>query len=274
MGEFNFNGKKIYFEEHNPRMSGEPLIVLNGIFMTCASWTAFVPVFSGEFRLILVDFLDQGNSSKMDEEYTQGLQVEVVVALMDALELEKAFVLGISYGGEVAMKLAIEYPGRVERLVLANTCAYTSRWLRDMGRSWEYAYRSYDGAQFFKACIPVVYSPRFYDDNYEWMAAREEMFARVFGEEIYNAFGRLTRSAEGHDARGVLHDIAAPTLVVASEFDYVTPVFQARELAEGIAGAAFVMVPAAGHALMYEKPNEFAAAVLGFLKIKERIRII
>jgi pimeloyl-ACP methyl ester carboxylesterase len=271
MSAFNFEGTNIYYEEHG---EGTPLVILNGIFMSCASWGKFVPAFSRRNRLILFDFLDQGRSGAVHSEYTQELQMRVALALLDHLGIEKANIMGISYGGEVAMQLAAAHPERVGRLVLANTAAHTSPWLKDIGHGWEYAYKSYDGHHFFKACIPVVYSPQFYSDNHEWAMEREEAFARVFTPEIYDAFGRLTRSAETHDMRGRLGEIRCPTLVVSSEHDYVTPIYQQRELAQGIPGAEHAVLQDAGHAAMYEKPNAFAALVLGFFEIEEEVLIL
>lgn len=262
MATFSFQGREIYYEEHG---QGRPLIVLNGIFMSCASWAAFVPSFSAHCRLVLLDLLDQGKSAKMDGEYTQAVQVEVVLALMDHLALETADVMGISYGGEVALQLATRHPQRIRKLVLSNTAAYTSAWLKDIGHSWEYAFASHDGHQFFKTCIPIVYAPQFYEKNYAWASAREELFVRAFTAEVYDAFGRLTRSAEKHDVRDALGNISAETMVISSELDYVTPPYQQAELAQAIPRASHVRIEGAGHAVMYEKPAAFTAIVLGFV---------
>lgn len=262
MATFEFNGHSVHYEDIG---EGEPFLVLNGIFMSCASWQDFVPSFSRSNRLLLLDFLDQGKSGKLDAEYTQKLQVDVALALLDTLGLDAVHLLGISYGGEVAMQLAARCPQRVKRLVLSNTAAYTSDWLRDIGHSWEYAFQSYDGHQFFKTCIPIIYSPQFYEKNYAWASAREDMFVSVFTPEVYDAFGRLTRSAENHDERANLGCITAKTLVISSEYDFVTPQYQQQELAREIPDAGHVVIQGAGHAVMYEKPAEFAAVVLGFI---------
>jgi pimeloyl-ACP methyl ester carboxylesterase len=190
------------------------------------------------------------------------------------LGLESVNVAGISYGGEAAVKLAVNHPRRVKKLVLSNTSASTSPWLKDIGRSWEYAYKSGDGRQFFKTCIPIVYSPQFYEKNYEWAIAREELFVKIFTPDVYAAFGRLTRSAESFDEREGLGKIEAPTLVISSEYDFVTPLYQQRELARGIPNAAHVTVHDAGHAVMYEKPAEFASLIMGFINSDTNINTI
>ncbi|MDR2609924.1 MAG: alpha/beta hydrolase [Clostridiales Family XIII bacterium] len=262
MPKFKYGEHDIYYEDTG---EGEPLLILNGIFMSCASWAAFIPAFTKSNRLLLLDFIDQGKSDKVNHEYSQDIQVEVALALLDELGLPAVNIAGISYGGEIAMKIAINHPDRVKKLILANTTAYTSAWLRDIGRSWEYSFASYDGHMFFKTCIPIIYSPRYYEENYEWLAKREDLFVKIFTPEVYDAFGRLTRSAENHDERAELPRIEAPTLVISSDSDFVTPFFHQEELARLIPKAGHVTIENAGHASMYEKPGEFVALLLGFI---------
>ncbi|MCL2737064.1 MAG: alpha/beta hydrolase [Propionibacteriaceae bacterium] len=262
MATFTHDGVEIYYESHG---EGEPLLILNGIFMSCASWDAFVPAFSARTRLLLLDLVDQGRSGKSDREYTLERQEQVVLAFLDHLGLERAHLCGISYGGEVALRVAARHPERVAKLVLSNTTAHTSAWLRDIGHSWEYAMNSHDGHQFFATCIPTVYSPGFYDAREQWAHDREEMFVRVFTPETYDGFARLTRSAERHDERGNLARIQAETLVISSQWDFITPLPNQLALVAGISGAAHAIIPDCGHAAMYEKPSEFASLVLGFV---------
>lgn len=271
MATFLFEGKEIYYEDHG---AGEPLLVLNVIFMSCASWDKFIPAFSKRCRLLLLDFFDQGRTAKMECEYTQEIQVALVDAFMRHLNLDRWDIIGISYGGEVALAFAAAYPEKVRKLILSNTTPNTSDWLRDIGHSWEYACNSHSGRQFFKTCIPIVYSPQFYVKNYVWASAREALFERVFTDEIYDAFSRLIRSAEGHDVRARLKDITAETLVISSEFDYVTPLYQQQELVAGIQNAAHAMILDAGHAVMYEKPAEFISLVLGFVASDTDVQIL
>ena len=262
MATFDFEGIQLNYEDHG---SGAPLLILNGIFMSCASWAGFVATFSEHNRLLLLDLVDQGASAKVDHEYTQELQERAVLAFLDHLGLSQASICGVSYGGEVAIRVASRHPERLAKLILANTTAYTSRWLRDIGHSWEQAMDTHDGHVFFATCIPIVYSPGFYEANYAWLSAREDLFVTHFTPAVYDAFARLTRSAETHDERAQLAQITAPTLVISAEFDYVTPLPNQRELVAGIPAAAHAVIQDAGHAAMYEKPSEFASLVLGFV---------
>ena len=262
MATFDFEGMDIYYESHG---EGAPLLILNGIFMSCASWQGFVPTFAAHNRLLLLDLADQGRSGRCQTDYTQELQERIVIAFLDHLGLSSTNIAGMSYGGEVAMRVAARHPDRVRKLVLSNTTAHTSAWLRDIGRGWEYAMNSHDGHQFFATCIPTVYSPAFYEAREQWAHDREELFVRYFTADVYDAFARLTRSAETHDERANLARISAPTLVISAQWDFITPLPNQLALVEGIDGAAHAVICDAGHAAMYEKPAEFTALVLGFV---------
>lgn len=259
---FDFAGKQVYFELHG---QGEPLLVLNGIFMNCASWASLAPSLSPSHRLILVDLLDQGSSARMTGDYGQALQGEMVNSLLKHLSIESCNILGISYGGQVAIRVAAAHPQLVKRLILANTTAYVSPWLEDLGRGWAYALSSYDARQFFKTCMPLIYSPGFYSANIVWLHAREQAFQERFTKDVYDAFLRLLRSTEGLDLRAHLPEIAAPTLVISSDCDYITPLADQKLIVQRIPHAQQVVLKDCGHASMYEKPVEFVSLVLSFL---------
>ena len=87
MAFFDFEGYKVYYEIHGE--SGEPLLILNGIMMSTNSWKPMLKNLSKNNVAILVDFLDQGQSSRMTESYTHEIQVRLLDALLDILPYEK-----------------------------------------------------------------------------------------------------------------------------------------------------------------------------------------
>lgn len=260
MAYFQFQGKNIYYEEHG---AGRPLLILNGIMMSTKSWAAYVGPWSAQNRLILMDFLDQGQSDRADGPYQQELQADLTAALLNHLGVPRCCVMGYSYGGKVALQLALKYPARVERLILFNTTAWTSPWLRDIGESWNSA--SGDGDAFYLATIPVIYSPSFYTRENDWMERRRAALAPLFHDPAFlEGMVRLTDSGVGFDVRRELGRIAAPTLVVSSEHDYLIPLEEQNYLTEHIPGSLHAVIADSGHASMYEKPGLMAALVLGF----------
>ena len=265
MAFLEFRGKKVYYEIHGDQE--QTLLILNGIMMSSASWQAFLPMLIKHQKVVLVDFFDQGKSDDLEGSYTQAIQVAVVHELISALKLTQVTLLGISYGGEVAMKVAIEHKGLIDRLILANTTAYTNQQLKAIGDAWIYAANTCDGKIFFKNTIPPIYSSGFYERNIQWLTAREAVFEKAFDERWYQGFARLVVSAETHDARQRLNEIDVPTLIIGAEEDFITPLSCQRELHEHIKSSKFVVIQDCGHASMYEKPTEFFSTVLGFISI-------
>lgn len=267
MSYLDFKGKKVYYEIYG---EGKPLIVLNGIMMSTLSWQAFREVFSSHNQLILVDFLDQGRSDKMeDTTYTQNTQVEVLKSLFDELELKKVSIVGISYGGEVALEFAVKYQEYVDRLVLFNTTAKTTPWLRDIGIGWNRS--AEDPLDYYCTTIPVIYSPKFYNEKSEWMNCRKTLLTeKVFNQKPFmDSMIRLTESAEDHDVVSELQRIIVPTLIVSCENDYITPMPEQRLLNQLISTSELVVLPNTGHASMYERPVLFTTLVLGFINTEQ-----
>ncbi len=185
-----YKGKKVYYETYG---QGKPLILLNGIMMSTLSWDAFKDVFSKNNQLILVDFLDQGRSDKMeDTPYTQATQVEVLKALLDELKLNKVNIVGISYGGEVALEFSVKYEEYIEKMVLFNTTAKTSSWLRDIGVAWNRSVK--DPVDYYCTTIPIIYSPKFYNEKIEWMDKRKTFLTEnIFNQKSFmDSMVRLT----------------------------------------------------------------------------------
>jgi pimeloyl-ACP methyl ester carboxylesterase len=267
MATFNFNNHHIYFETYG---SGKPLILLNGIMMSTRSWISFIETFSERNQLILFDMLDQGQSSKLEgQTYTQALQVEVLKSLIEHLKLDKVSLAGISYGGEVALQFAVKYPNLLDRVVLLNTTAFTSPQLTDVGRAWNKAALTGDGQAYYYTTIPVIYSPAYYERKLEWMRKREEILTPIFADKNFtSAMIRLTISAESHDVRDKLALINAPTLIVSSDQDFLTPIADQKYLASHIKDAGHVVIQNTGHASMYEQPHVFVTLILGFVNAK------
>ena len=263
MPHIQHNGKNIYYEVHG---NGQPLVILNGIMMSTLSWAMFLPELTKKNQVILLDFLDQGQSDKMTEDYQQDLQVDVVKAVVDELELKKINLFGISYGGEIALQFALKYGNFIQKLLLFNTTAWTNPWLADMGKGWVIAAQTGNSELFYNATIPIIYSPLFYTKNIDWMNERKSFLYGVFTAEFLESMIRLTNSANTHDVKDRLSELnGIDTLIVGSDYDFITPDFDQRYIHEQVVTSQFFVIKDCGHASMYEKPKEFITLVTGFL---------
>ena len=260
------------YTEHHDLGHQETLLVLNGIMMSTLSWALFLPTLSQRVNVVLVDMLDQGKSDKAKQTYTVHDQSVIIHEVLTALSLEKVHVCGISYGGEVAMDFALHYPQQVKSLMLFNTTAKTSLWLRDIGESWIAA--ANDPLAFYYTTIPTIYSHQFFEANQAWMTQRKQVLLDVFANRAFmDSMIRLTHSSEAFDVLEQLNQINVPTLVVSSDLDTITPSYEQEKIAAKIPNAHHVMVKGSGHASMYEQPNTFVSLVFGHVLHDHQLKL-
>jgi len=274
MATFNYQDHTIYYQ-FDGNDEHPVLLILNGIMMSTKSWEVFIEPLSQYFHVLRVDMLDQGQSSKMDHDYTQDIQVKMLEALRQHLNIETLYLAGISYGGSVALQYAAKYQTAIKKMVLLNAVAKTSYWLKAIGDGWNEVAKHRDGLAYYHVSIPFIYSPSFYNNNNEWMENRKETLTEVFSNpDFLDAMVRLTKSAESHDVTKDLKHIKTRTLVVASEHDYLTPVFEQDYIVKQMPNATLVEFKGTGHASMYEKPELFVSTLLGFFLDSKEIYTI
>lgn len=265
MSYFKYLDKNIYYDVSG---TGSPVLILNGIMMSTLSWAPFVDNLSKHFKLIRVDFLDQGQSDTYETNYTQEVQVELVKALLDHLDIQKVDLVGISYGGEVALQFAVRYGHLLNRLIIYNSVAYTTYTLQETGHEWNMYAKNRDTLNYYESTIPIIYSKEFNALKKDWMAKRKEtLTSGAFKDHKFlDRMIRLTNSAENYDVRHELDKILVPTMIVGAEEDYLTPLVHQRILNNNLPNSRLVILPGVGHASMYEVPEIFTTILIGFLK--------
>lgn len=269
--QFEYQGHSIYYEHHG---QGLPLLLLNGIMMTTASWAPFVDAFTKENKaLLLVDLMDQGKSSACAQDYTIADQADMVAALLAHLSLPAIPVLGTSYGGAVALSLAVHHPQCVSSLLLAATRAYTDPLFHGMCESWLHACHSPQA--LYTATMPLFYGASFQEEQQEWLQSRRALLERTaFADANFLArFSRLVRSIMQFDLRPRLADIACPTLVLAPEEDLVMMPWEQHRIAQGIKGARLLTLHQTGHVMFLERPCLFIPLVMGWVYHRDQVRL-
>src|ERR1700712_3007802 len=125
----NLTDARLYYELLG---SGDPVLLIPGLGATCRMWDAVAPELAGHFSLILPDNRDVGKSVGKRKPHTLSDFSADLIELLDRLQIERAHVVGISLGGVIAQRLAVEHPGRVDRLVLISTAHRFGPYLRDI----------------------------------------------------------------------------------------------------------------------------------------------
>jgi 3-oxoadipate enol-lactonase len=257
------DGAKIYYEVHG---KGEPVIFLHGIMMNTMSWLAFVPDLSKRFKLILLDFRDQGQSSRMKEQYGQDIHIGDVLSLLDQLNITKVHLMGLSYGGQVALRFALQYQNRLKSLCLFNTPNRVTNHLRQIGIAWETAAELNDGERFFQLAIPFIYSEPFYEAHLDFLMERQKIFKSLLTKEWFEGFIRLSRSVKDYAlSPEELKTIKVPTILVGADLDVVVSNRSMKDIHENIPNCEWLMIPDAGHGAFLERMNEFLTILIGFV---------
>jgi len=268
-GTVRANGQELYFEIHG---EGPPLVLVMGIGYDATLWTlAQVPALSQRFQVVIFDNRDAGRSSKAAAPYTIADMADDVAALMNALAIKRAHLLGLSMGGMIAQEFALRHADRLHRLVLSGCGAAPARVAFDPIRTWNWVKANDKSGEVF-ACqqFTWLFSTAFLRNN-EAVQQTISMLTsnpNPVGPEAYN---RQAQAYLRYDGLDRLSDIKSPTLVIVGEQDLLTPPWICREVADRIPGSQFEIIEGEGssHVVPIERPDEFNHLVTRFLVASE-----
>lgn len=239
--------------------AGLPTLVLShSLGASLAMWEAQASALRSHFRLLRYDTRGHGRSSIPPGPYTIADLGQDVLHLLDCLEIEQASFCGLSMGGSTGQWLAINAPKRLHKLILANTAAKIGA-----GEIWNARIETVlkDGLDsIIPATLGRWFTPSFHTAHPDTVAATAAMLSAT-DVQGYAACCAAIRDA---DFRATFQTITTPTLVIAGTHDPVTTPDDGKFLAENIAGARHVELPAA-HLSNVEAANEFNAAVPSLL---------
>jgi pimeloyl-ACP methyl ester carboxylesterase len=255
------NGIRVYFEWHG-RAEAPVLVLNNGILMNAAgSWAFQTKTLARHYRLLQYDCRGQGQSDHPDQPYSMALHAEDLAALLDALKIEQAHIAGISYGGEVAQAFALAHPGPTLSLILADTVSEVGAELRATIEAWRDIAKTAEPETFFAVTAPWNFSPEFIRENAQLLAEARKRYKLL----DYSAVVRLCEAFLELDLTARLPEIKAPVCLIVGEKDILKGIEYAHLLKARLPQAELHVLPGAGHASCWERPQEFNSVVLGFL---------
>ncbi len=258
--------------------SGSPVVLLHGGGLDSASvsWRECIGPLAAQHCVFAPDLPGYGQSDRPAIEYTLDFYVNFLEHLLDALQLQKVSLVGLSLGGGIALGFTLRFPARVEKLVLVGSYglqkkvawhklsyllvhlpllnALTMRMLassRDMVR--------------WSLLAGMVYSPQRLSEE-----VVDEVYRRVREPDAGKAFASFQKSEAlwnglRSDFTGRLHEITVPTLIVQGAEDNLAPLVWARATRILIKNSELYIVPQTKHWLPGEKPEGFTQVVLKFL---------
>jgi 3-oxoadipate enol-lactonase len=248
------NGIDIYFELHG---NGPPVLNISGSGNDLRRSPASVLPLNRAFQVLSYDQRGLGQSSKPDGTYSMADYADDAAALAQALGWNRCHVLGTSFGGMVALNLAVRHPSLIDRLVLCCTSAggvspsYPLHELAMMAPDEAFATRMsiIDTRWNPDADEPIPDLGRMYDR----IAERPEL-----DPEQLAGLGRQMMARAGHDVVADLSSISCPTLVCAGRYDAIAPVENSELIAEALPHAR-LQVFDGGHYFMVQDRTAFPA---------------
>ena len=266
------DGATVHYQEFGER-SNPTLILIHGYTASTYVWQAVAPMLADEnFHVVAVDLLGFGFSEKPAWfEYSIVSQARMIERFMDRLGIGRAVLVGSSYGGAIASTVALDYPERVEKLVLVsaviNDEAKNNRLLRLTAMRGVGEIVSpflLDSKRFLRYRMRRTIAPV----NHHLIT--DERIASV-GNPIRakNAHHSILASARKWDANRIENDahlINHPTLLIWGEDDNIIPVRNGEKLYDTILNSRLVVLKDCGHVPPEENPERFVELVSEFCR--------
>jgi pimeloyl-ACP methyl ester carboxylesterase len=246
----NVVNQQIYFAETGIAQTYPPIIFIHGAAGSHLVWGLQLRALADLTRAIAIDLPGHGRST-LPGRNTIADYRDVILALLDALKLERAIIAGHSMGGAIAQSLALAHPARIAGLVLIGTGAR----LRVLQAILDGVLTDFD------ATAELVV-----DNSYaqldEAMRARAIAEFRACPAEVTH--GDFS-ACNGFDIMPRLGEIHAPTLILCGAQDKMTPVKYSQFLASNLRNAKLVVIENAGHSVMIEQADAVNPALREFI---------
>ena len=237
---------------------GTPLVMLHGLR---ASHTAFnweEDYFKQQYRVITMDARGHGQSDR-PRGFTLNDHVEDVIAVLDHLKIRKAHILGVSMGSYIAQGVALEYPERVDKLILIATKSNGKT-----SSTQELMHVHADEIEGMDEPGKMDFLAKYIYYDTEAVARRMEEAPQPEMTELELAAAH--KALAGFDFRSALPMVQAETLIISGKYDGLNPPDRGKELANLMLNGHFVEFEYSGHAPQTEEPERFRQVVSKFLE--------
>lgn len=257
MAFLDLPGHRLYYRIDGD--SGPWLTFCNSLGTDLSMWDAQARALSGSFRVLRYDRRGHGESSAPPPPYALADLGGDVLALLDALEIERTHFCGLSIGGLVGQWLGVHAAGRLDRLVVCATAAKIGT--AEGWREREALVRDKGLAPLLDATADRWFTPAFIAANPSVVKDILARFAAVSPEGYRGCCSALA----GADLRADLARITNPLLAISGDDDPVCTTSDLQTIAEGVADGRHLSLPGR-HIVNIESAEAFSAALVDFLR--------
>lgn len=241
------------------------IIFIHGFPFNKEIWNKQMEMFSENFRVIAYDVRGHGNSYCGTDDFSIELFVKDLLSLMDAIEIKKTTLCGLSMGGYIALNAIENHPHRFEALVLCDTSctadspAAKEKRIKAIEAIWESGIE-----KFADNNVKNFFAPESFINKKDVIAEVREIMIGTTEKSVIKTLLALSKRKETCTS---LSKIKVPVLILVGEEDKITPPKTARFMHEKINGSVISVIENAGHLSNLENPDQFNAQLLKFLKV-------
>lgn len=268
MGKALVNGINIHYQQKG---EGRDVVLIHGVTSTMAVWYGHVmPALRELFRVTLYDLRGHGYTDMTPTGYNSDTMSNDLIGLLDHLKIERALLVGHSFGGSIALHTAIKQPQRVEGIVVSDTGIACLRYLRNI--------KDWPGWEMWKdqlAARGITYEG--FTDDAERIFRRSLEIPKQFGlrkgeprsnKRLEKLINETSMAKEFRDTTGLteetLPQVQCPVLALyGDQSPYKNLVKRLREL---VPHCHWDVLTGTGHFLLLQNPDIFVERILAFLK--------
>ncbi len=259
-----------YQEAGDP--NGPPVVLIHGFSSSTLVWSrVFLPLAAAGYRVIAVDLLGYGYSAKPRRvEYTIEAQARMIRGLLDYLEIDRAHLVGSSYGGAVAAICALDYPERLQRLILVGSVSNNEATRHLLLRLFQAPVLGDIVSPFLLGSRTLLRRRmRKVYERHSWVLDERRVEARHRPLRAANTHRAIIRTVRRWDAERIERDahlIDQPTLLIWGDNDPEVPLRHGEQLARSIPGSRLLVFRNCGHLPQEEYPLGFTELVSEFCR--------
>lgn len=243
--------------------NGPDVVLVSGLGDTHEIWDDLVPLLAARHRVTLFDNRGVGRSPRGTPPLSIRAFAQETVALMNALGVDRAHLVGSSMGGTIVQEIALAHAGRVASLALAGTWARPDAHLSRLLRHFSRLHVLLDESECTEAISLWAYSGQAYADG-TVDRLMDSMSRSTSPPQPPQVFAETAEAAIAHDAADRLGSVGCPTLVMVGGEDRICPLRLSEDLLGLVPDSTLEVLRARGHQPFQEDAEEFTAALRAF----------
>jgi pimeloyl-ACP methyl ester carboxylesterase len=254
----NVNGLSVAYQRTG---DGPVLVLLHGFIVDSRMWRPQLESLSDQFTVIAWDALGTGQSSDPPETFGIGDWADCLAGLLDAVGVQRAHIVGLSWGGILAQEFYRRHAARVLSLVLTDTYA---GWKGSLPE--QVVHNRLDTCLQDASLPPNQLVTKYLSGAFSESVTQEvrEELANIMSDFHPTGFRLMAITSAQVDTRDLLPSIRVPTLLIWGDADKRSPMNVAYQIRDAIPGARLAIISGAGHVSNLEKPDQFNTIVRDF----------